>query len=195
MSARDASETGGTGVGSLLGAYAEQLTAKADAPGHQNLALLGCRLCGDVTISRSGDEITIAARRAPAILQALYLITLLAFVFGMVAVILLVFPLLPWARTAISYESDATLFNQAAVFAAASFALNRALAALAGRGPAEDVQVPLSAIRVSVMGVRRRQYLLQGPLGVRGKKRRLILVAKTAADNDLLKRIFSIGAR
>lgn len=195
MSAGEVSQPDGAGAGSLLGSYAERLTARANAPAQQNLALLGCRICGTATVSRAGDEVTITARRAPAFMQALYITTLLLFVFAMVVVILMALPLMPWARSAVSFQSDVALLNQAGIVAAVFFVLNRAVAAFAGRGAAEDLRLPASDLLATTIGWRRRNYLLQGPLGAGGKNRRLVLESASDADNELLRRILPVGAR
>lgn len=170
-------------LGTLPGARGAKVTASVKVPVRENLGLGGCRLCGDATVSRSGDDIVITARRAPVILQAAYLVTLLAFVFGMVGVILLMAP---------SDEADAAALRNASILAAVSFALSRGIAELAGHGAKEEVRIRFSALRVRSVGIFRKRYPLRGPLGAFGRKSRGIVDAASKADKELLARVFSI---
>ncbi len=62
---------------------------------------------------------------------------------------------------------------------------HRAIAALAGRGAKEDVRLARSDLKV---GGSRRQVVLRGPLGRRGKKAIMVLKPSSKADQELLAR-------
>ena len=176
------------GVGSLVSSYAEEMSARTDAPAQQNLALRGSGLCGDCIVTRIGDQLTFSVHRAPGWSRAVYITTLLTFAFGLAGAMLTGLPLLPWARNALTYQSDAKAFSVALTVAVAGFALSRAVASFAGRGAKEDVTAKRSDLRVRRSG---RQYVVNGPLGRRGKRAITVLKPGNKADKQLLEQVLA----
>ena len=177
------------GIGSLAGAYAEEVTARVNAVAYQNLSLRGCGLCGDATLTRTGDEVVIEAHRAAGVMSFLYITTLLLFVFACVAVVLMMLPLLPWAAAySSSVETDAVVLRWGMSIAVVLFALNRTIAAVAGRGDLEEVRVRRAGLHV---GGSARQRVLRGALGRKGKNRIMVIKPASKADKELLAKVLA----
>jgi hypothetical protein len=174
-----------TPVESVIAAFAGDLSGRGKAP-RQNLSLRGCRLCGDVTVSRAGDDVVISAARASGFSQFVYIVTLLGFAFALAAVFLLLVPFLPGLPPGWASESDVSALRVASIIAAALYALNAGVMVLYGRGDAEHVRVRRSDLRVSRSG---RSYVLHGPLGLRGKRAILVLRPASKADRELVAKV------
>lgn len=182
---KDHGAVGGV-VGSVVGAFAGEVSGRGKAAVRHNLALRGCRLCGDVTLERDGDDVKITAARASGVMQVMYLVTLLGFVFSVVAAILLAAPFLPGVAPSVRYESDVRTLNTAMIITAALFVLNAAVMALAGRGSIEHVRVRRSDLTVRRSG---RLRVLRGPLGRDGRQAIMVVRPASRADKELIAKV------
>jgi hypothetical protein len=175
-------------VGSLLGAYAERLSARASASARDNALVGASRLCGEMTLSREGDTLVITAKRSPAFVTAVNIIGLVVCALGIAGAMLFALPLL--APGALGGFLGRNL-NVALVVAAVGFAMTVVADPLAKAGRSVDVSVPRSEVRCDRKAKGSRRYVLRGPFGIDGKMRVLVLRAASDADSRILTEILA----
>jgi hypothetical protein len=175
-------------VGSLLGAYAERLTARASAPARDNALVGASRLCGEMMLSREGDTLVITAKRSPAFVTALNIIGVLVCALGGASALLFALPLLaPGALGGFIVRN----LNVALGVTAVGFAMTVVADPLARAGRSVDLSVPRSEVRCDRKAKGSRRYVLRGPFGIDGKVCVLVLRAASDADSRILTEILA----
>lgn len=177
---------------SLIEAYAPTIEALATAPFYQNSAILASRLFGETKLTIDGDELHVTARRMRHGTAFFVMLGIVIGAFAPAGVILyLIQVLAPSGYGAVTpldvQYANYTLYGTVAVVAVALvfYVLGRLLSA--GREP-ETIVVPLSQASGRKHG---RIFMLKGPVGRNGRRRRLVLKPAGKAESARLTQLLT----
>lgn len=181
LSERPAEPLGSADDVSILESYAPGLGAVAKAPLYQNSAIGGSRLFGEAQLQLAGDELRVTARRMRHGTAFFVLLGIIVGAFAPVGVLLYGLALVN-ARTSGTPADEGyletTMYATLAIAAAAVvlYVIGRLLSA--GVQP-ETMGVPLDRVSGRKAG---RVFVLRGPVGRKGNRRKLVLKPEGKAD-------------
>lgn len=175
---------------SLIEAYAPKFEALATAPVYQNSAILGSRLFGDTRLVIEGDELYVTARRMRHGTAFLVMTGIVISAFALAGVFLYGLQVFTSRSSGVAPDAQYLEWTRNGTLAVAAVALvfylgGRLLSA--SREP-ETIVVPLDKASGQGHG---RVFILRGPLGRKGRRRRLILKPAGKAESARLSQLLA----
>ena len=185
---RTASAT--TEASSLIEAYAPRIEALATAPFYQNSAILASRLFGETRLEIDGDELYVTARRMRHGSAFLIMTGIIVGAFALAGVLLYMVGLLGGRSSGLGMDVQYLEWTRNGTLAVAAaglvfYLLGRLLST--GREP-ETIVIPLSQASGRRHG---RVFMIKGPVGRKGRRRRLVLKPAGKAESARLTQLLA----
>lgn len=159
---------------SLIEAYAPKIEALATAPVYQNSGIFASRLFGETKLTIDGDELHVTARRMRHGTAFLVMLGIITGAFAFVGVLLYAIAILGGGASGAPMDVEYLEWTRNGTLAVAAAGLVFYLAGRlmsTAREP-ETIVVPLGEASGRKHG---RIFMLKGPVGRKGRQRRLVL--------------------